>query len=178
MKRQLVFLLVALTTPLLGWAQNYYTNDFVIQQDNRPVFRCTTTPHTISLTYCPQYARSEKPQENNVAGLKDRSVFKKALEATFTPEELERYKDMMFSLGVIHDADLRPVDLWFSFDKELGQTIPPDKFVALRQKILQLIEFTPVFPLDRGKYYTWEEGFIAPLWYYRDAKYIQRGRKR
>lgn len=177
MKRPFVLFLVAMATPLFGRAQTAYTDDFVIWQDNRPVFRCTTTPHTISLTYVQPYARSEKPQENNVAGLKDRSVFKKALEATFTSEELERYQDMMFSLGVIHDADLRPVDLWFSFDKEPGQTIPPDKFVVLRQNILQRVEFTPVFPLDRGRYYSWEEGLIAPLWYYRDAKYIRQGGK-
>ncbi|MDE5944419.1 MAG: hypothetical protein K2G93_02395 [Rikenella sp.] len=171
MKSVIVFFIVALIMPLTGRAQNYYSDGSVIKQGSETVFNCSISKYSISLVNPREYPRSSTPQENNVVGIKDRSVFKQALEEVFTPTELETYKDMILTFGIVHDASARPVDVWFSFDKEIGKTIPPSKFVELRERLLQLVEFATTFRLTPGKYYSWSENIIAPLWYYRDPQY-------
>ncbi|MDE6499721.1 MAG: hypothetical protein K2K83_03340, partial [Rikenella sp.] len=153
MKTLIVFLIVTLATPWTGWAQ-HYSKGAVIKQNNEAVFNCSISEYSIALVSTRQYPRSDTPQENNVADIKDRSVFKQALEEVFTPTELETYKDMILTFGFVHDAKLTPVDVSFSFDKEIGKTIPPSKFIKLRERLLQLVEFAPMFQLTPGKYYS------------------------
>lgn len=171
MKTLIAFLTTVLATLWTSWAQNYYTDGSVIEDK----VNCSISKYSIALTGIQQYQypRPDTPQENNVAEIKDRSVIKQALEAVFTSEELDKYNDLPLTFGIIHDAMSRPVDVWFSFDKELGQTIPPAKFVELREKLLQLVEFRPIFQLQSGKYFSWSEDLIAPLGYYRDPRYYQ-----
>lgn len=176
MKTFITFIAAVLTV-ITATAQDYYKDGELIKISDSVTLKCDASEDIIGLRGIKSYTYAE--QDNNVASLKDRTVFKNALEETFTPEELEKYKDIILVIGVIHDASLKPVDIDFAFSRT-GGDIPPLKFGTLRQKILESIEFIPVFKslqLKPGMYYRWDEGLIAPIWYYRDAKYIDRGKK-
>lgn len=175
--KTLITLIAAVLTVLTAAAQDYYKNGALVKIDDELTFRCSTNEDFISLTNVKRksvYA----PRESAGAGLTDRSVIKKALEETFTAEELEKYKDVSLSFSTVLNASLKPVDVTFSFQNETGRTIPPAKFATLRQKIMDYAQFRTNFKLNPGEYYYWDEGLIAPIWYYRDAKYIDRGKKK
>lgn len=174
--KTLITFIAAVLTVLTAVAQDYYKNGALIQINDDLIFKCYVNEDFITLVN----TRKESiyaPRESAGAGLTDRSVIKKALEETFTAEELEKYKDVSLSFNAVLNASLKPVDVTFSFQNETGRTIPPAKFATLRQKIMDYARFRTNFKLNPGEYYSWNEGLIAPIWYYCDAKYIDRGKK-
>ena len=169
--------IAAVLTVLTVSAQDYYKNGTLIQINDDLTFKCYVNEDFITLVNTKKI-NIYVPRKSANAALIDRSVIKKALEETFTAEELENYKDVTLSFNAVLNASLKPIDITFSFENETGRTIPPAKFATLRQKIMDYARFQTNLKLHPGEYYLWDEGLIAPLWYYRDAKYIQRGRKR
>lgn len=175
--KALLTLVGALLLSTTLFAQDLYQNESMIRINNDLTFKCYVNEDFITLVSIKKesvYA----PRKSAGAGLTDRSVIKKALEETFTAEELEKYKDVILSFNAVLNASLKPVDVTFSFQNETGRTIPPAKFATLRQKIMDYARFRTNFKLNPGEYYYWDECLIAPIWYYRDAKYIDRGKKK
>lgn len=164
MKTLIILAATALMT-VSAYAQEYYKDGALFKINDSLTLKCVTFKSTIGILNVKTYPRAR--QENNVADIKDRSAFKRAFEETFTPSELEKYQNMTFSLGVIHNSLLKPVDVEFAFqNKAPGNTIPPAKFATLRQKLIDYLEFKPIFTLEPDLYYNWDEGVIAPIRYY------------
>ncbi|MCC8062731.1 MAG: hypothetical protein LIO68_05765 [Rikenellaceae bacterium] len=175
--KTLITFIAAILTVVTAAAQDYYKDGALIKINDDLTFKCGANEDFISLTNVKKrsvYA----PQKSAGAALTDRSVIKRALEETFTAEELEKYKDVMLSFDAVLNASVKPVDVAFAFQNgDPGNTIPPAKFAKLRQKIMEYAQFRTNIKLNPGEYYYWDEGLVAPIWYYRDAKYIQRGKK-
>lgn len=165
MKTLITLAATALMT-IAASAQEYYKDGALFKINDSLTLKCVTFKSTIGILNVKTYPMT--PQENNVADIKDLSAFKRAFEETFTPEELEQYKDVVsITPIIIHNGLLQPVDVMFSFhDKIPDNTIPPAKFATLRQKLIDHLEFKPIFTLDPDLYYNWEEGVIAPIRYY------------
>lgn len=109
--------------------------------------------------------------ENTLVQMKDRSILKRAFQETFTPEELERYKDVEMSIIITHNGTLKPVDAMFSIgNKEPDNAISPFKFATLRQKLIDYAEFETKLKLNPDLYYTWNENIVVPLSYYLQSK--------
>ena len=168
MKTFITFIVLMLTVGSAA-AQDYYQDKTFITINDSVVLRCSTFKSVVGIQSTKSY--DYEYVEYPITWIKNRVIFKQALEEIFTPTELETYKDMILTFDFVHDAKLNPIDVSFSFDKEIGKTIPPSKFVKLRERLLQLVEFATTFRLTPGKYYSWSENIIAPLWYYRDPQY-------
>lgn len=176
--KTLITFIAAVLTVVTAAAQDYYKDGALIKINNDLTFKSEVSENFISLINVKKYS-VYAPQKSAGAGLTDRSVIKRALEETFTAEELEKYKDVTLSFNAVLNASLKPVDVMFVFQKGApGNAIPPAKFATLRQKIMEYAQFRTNIKLNPGEYYSWDEGLVAPIWYYRDAKYIDRGKKR
>lgn len=176
--KKIITFIAAVLTVLTATAQDYYKDGAFVKINDDLTFKCEVSENFISLTNVKKYS-TYAPQKSAGAALTDRSVIKRALEETFTPEELETYKDVILSFSIVLNASLKPVDVTFSFQNGApGNTIPPTKFATLRKKIMDYAQFRTNLKLNPGEYYYWDECLIAPIWYYRDVQYIDRGKKK
>ncbi len=169
--------MAAVLTVLTVAAQDYYKDGALIKINDDLTFKCGVSENSISLTNVKRHS-VYAPQKSAGAALTDRSAIKRAFEETFTVEELEKYKDVTLLFDIVLNASVKPGDVAFAFQNgDPGNSIPPAKFATLRKKIMEYAQFRTNIKLNPGEYYSWDEGLIAPIWYYRDAKYIQRGKK-
>lgn len=170
--KTLITFIAAVLTVLTAAAQDYYKDGalFKVNDDltlKYIVFQGGTTS-TINIFSTKAFSyQFDSSVDHKTATLKDRSILKRALEETFSPAELEKYKDVEMGIHIIYNGSLKPVDAMFSIgNKAPDNTIPPIKFATLRQKLIDYAEFATTLKLDSDLYYTWNESIVVPLSYY------------
>ncbi len=170
--KTIITFITAILTLSTAIAQDYYKNGalFKVNDDltlKYIVFQGATSRINIFSTEAFSYQFDVRIDRPSVT-LKDYSILKRALEETFSPEELQKYKDVEMGIHIICNGQLKPVDAMFSIRNEAPDyTIPPLKFAMLRQKLIDYAEFvTQSKNLCTDQYYTWSESIVVPLSYY------------
>ena len=101
--KTLITFIAAVLTVLTVSAQDYYKNGTLIKINDELTFQCYVNEDFITLVNT-EKINTYVPRKSANAALIDRSVIKKALEETFTAEELENYKDVTLSFNAVLNA--------------------------------------------------------------------------
>lgn len=154
MKTLITFMAVVLTV-ITATAQDYYKDGALFKINDNLTLKCVTFKSTIGILNIREY-NIDQTLDSDVATPKDWDAFKRALEETFTPAELEEYKNVRMGINITHDGSLKPVDVSFSIEnKTPDNTISPAQFAMFRQKLLDYLEFESNLKLDSTHYYNW-----------------------
>lgn len=170
--KTLITFIAAVLTVVTAAAQDYYKDGALFRVNDCLTLKCIvfqgSASYTISIVSTNAFNYpTDSSIENTLVNLKDRSVLKRAIQETFTSEELERYQDVHLSIAIIHDGTLKPIDVLFTIDNKMpDKTIPPFKFATLRQKLLDYVQFETRQKLSPNLYYYWNENIVVPISYY------------
>ena len=170
--KTLIAFMAATLTVITAAAQAYSKDGAFFRINDSLTLKCilfqSSRNSTISIVSTNEfnYPR-DRSIENTLVSLKDRSAIKRSFQETFTPAELELYNDVILTMGITHDGLLKPVDAWFTIPNQApGNTISPNKFAILRQKLLDYVQFTTPLKLNPDLYYSWSENLVMPISYY------------
>ena len=163
--KTLITFIAAVLTVLTAAAQDYYKDGALFRINDSLTLKCVTFRSTIGILNVKEYM-IDQTADNDVATPLNWSAFKKALEETFTPEELGQYADVMMGINITHDGLLKPVDVSFSIEnKAPDNTISPTQFAMFRQKLLDYLKFESSFKLNPTHYYNWYGNKIFSIKY-------------
>ena len=163
--RTLLSMIAVIMSVIPAIAQNDYRNGIHIHINDSTTWKCSIFKNYIGLQNISKYD-FDTISGSITADPADYSIFKRAFDETFRPEEQVKYGDVWLSIEIILTGEMQPVDVGFSFEnKAPANTIPIARFITLRQKILNYVSFPPNPYAKPDKYYRWCKG-IGTIHYY------------